>query len=122
MINIMAENCSSAPLNPRDRLPKMSPRINLKPGRFWLLVEEFNGGVREISCDLERIKSFSFFAKIIMTVLDNLDLCMVTLTFLLKYLPFFLEKEFIDTEKCLKKFVLNFSLNFHYYKIEVGNQ
>lgn len=90
MINIMAENCSSAPLNPRDRLSKMSPRINLKPGRFWLLVEEFNGGVREISCDLERIKSFSFFAKIIMAVLDNVDLCMVTLTFLLKYFPFFL--------------------------------
>ena len=34
MINIMAENFSSAPLHPRDRLPKIPPTINLKPGRF----------------------------------------------------------------------------------------
>ena len=45
-------------------------------------------------------------------MLDNVDLCMVTLTFLLKYFPFFLEKEFIDTEKMFEKVCFKFQFEF----------
>ena len=53
---------SSPPLHPRDRLPKTAPYIDLEPRRFEISVEKFNGRVKEISCDLERIKNFSSFA------------------------------------------------------------
>ena len=53
---------SSPSLRPRDRLLKIAPHIDLEPPRFIILVEEFNGRVKEFSCDLERTKDFSSFA------------------------------------------------------------
>ena len=53
---------SSPPLCPRDRLPKIAPHIDLEPPRFIISVEEFNGRVKEFSCNLERIKDFPSFA------------------------------------------------------------
>lgn len=112
MINIMAENFSSAPLHPRDRLPKIPPTINLKPGRFWLLVEEFNGGVREISCDLERIKSFSFFTKNNYDSIRQCRLMHSDINIFTEMLSFFLEKEFIDPEKMFEKVCVKFQFEF----------
>lgn len=52
----------SSSLHPRDRLPKTAPYIDLEPRRFAISVEEFNGRVKQISCDPERIKDFCSFA------------------------------------------------------------
>ena len=55
----MAENFSSS--SPQT-LPKMTPHINLELGRFFISVEEFHLRVQQISCETEKIKSFSTLA------------------------------------------------------------
>ena len=44
---------SSPPLHSKDGLPKIASHIDLEPLRFIISVEEFNGRVKEFSCDLE---------------------------------------------------------------------
>ena len=58
----MAEKFVSLSLHPQDRLPKIAPQLNLCQSRFVISVAEFNGCVKGISCDTERIKSFAIFA------------------------------------------------------------
>ena len=57
----MTEKFVSLSIHPRDRLSKIAPQLNLGQGRFFISVAEFNGRVKGISCDTERIKSFTIF-------------------------------------------------------------
>ena len=62
----MAGNFVPQLLHPRDRRAQIPPptlhlRINHTAGRFWVSIKEFNGCVRQILCDIERIKKFCTF-------------------------------------------------------------
>ena len=62
MLSKKIDLLSSPSLHLRDTLPKTVSYIDLEPRRFAIFVEEFNGRVKEISCNLERIKDFSSFS------------------------------------------------------------
>ena len=92
----MAQNFSSQPLHPSDRL---STRRCTEPSRFWISIEEFNGRVQVISCNLERIKSFTVFAKNNYDRIMQRRLLFGDIKIFTEMLSFFLEKEFIDQKK-----------------------
>ena len=48
-IKTMENRLTSLLLHPREGLPQIAPLINLELGRFFNSVEEFNGGIKEIS-------------------------------------------------------------------------
>ena len=99
-------------LHPRERLSQLAPSINLKPGRFFISVEEFNRRIEEISRDLGRIKAFSSFAKNKYDKIRQRRLMGGNAKLFSELLTSFLKKEFVDPTKCSKLFVDNFSLNF----------
>ena len=98
----------SVVMHPRNRLPKIAPRINLEQGRFFIFAEEFNGRIEEISRDLDRIKTFASFAinnhnKIKQRRLMSGDV---------KVFADLLDKEFINPKKMFESVCGQFQLNF----------
>ena len=53
----------SAPLHPRDWLPKEAPFLDGEIRRFEISIEEFDECVKEISGRLEKIHAFLYFAR-----------------------------------------------------------
>ena len=108
----MESSFASLTLHPRDRLPQIAPRINLKPGRFWFSTEEFNGRVEETSHDLKRIKAFSSFTTSNYRKIREHRLMSGDVRIFPQLSANFLEKEFVDPKKCLRLSVTNFNLSF----------
>ena len=70
----------SVPFPPRSKISKEVPHIYLKISRFEISVVEFNGKIKEISCELERVRDFSSSAhdmheKIIDGKIKHKDIC-----------------------------------------------
>ena len=112
-IVIMGENFASQLLHLRDRLPQIAPRINLTTGRFWVSIEEFNGCVKQISCDIERIKSFCIFA------INNHDRIRQTrlimhgdIKLFIHFLSYLVENEFVNPKELFETTCGKFQFEF----------
>ena len=92
----MAENFSSSL---PQTLPKMTPHINLELGRFFISVEEFHLRVQKISCETEKIKSFSTFAINNFKRVQHRRLVYGDMEVFVEFLSNFIDKAFIDTKK-----------------------
>ena len=51
-------------LRPRNRLPKITPAINLEQGRFFISKKEFDLRVNTIVKDLQKIIDFALFVRL----------------------------------------------------------
>ena len=51
-------------LHPRNRLPKITPAINLEQGRFFISRKEFDLRVNTIVKDLQKIIDFALFVRL----------------------------------------------------------
>ena len=108
----MEKNFASHALHPRDRLPKITPRINLEPERFFISTEEFKRRLEEIFRDLGRIKAFSLFTINNFSKMKQHRLVAGDVKVFAELLNNFLEKEFTDPKKMFESVCNQFQFEF----------
>lgn len=100
----MAGNFVPQLLHPRDRRAQIPPptlhlRINHTAGRFWVSIKESNGRVRQILCDIERIKKFCTFAINNYNKIRPRRLIHGHIKIFIDFLSHFVEKEFVNPKE-----------------------
>ena len=75
-------------------------------------MEEFNGRVNEISCDLQRIKDFSPFASNNYNIIIKRRLMCADVKIFAEFLSNFLEKEFVDPKKVFESVCKQYQFGF----------
>ena len=90
-------------LHPRDRLPKIAPRINLEQSRVFISTEEFDARVNEIRCELWKIEEFAKPA--VESFRKLYERCVVhgDTQIFVDFLSVFSEKEKVDPKSMFKK-------------------
>lgn len=75
-------------------------------------MEEFNGRVNEISCDLQRIKDSSPFASNNYNIIIERRLMCADVKIFAEFLSNFLEKEFVDPKKVFESVCKQYQFGF----------
>ena len=95
---------------PQDSLPQLIPEVNLEHERFYITKEELLVQMNQIWQNLENIKGFARFAIQNHHKIIERQLIYGDMELLVKILPEFLTKEFINPESMFKEVCGKFHL------------
>ena len=98
-------------LHSRNRLPKITPAINLEQGRFFISRKEFDLRVNTIVKDLQKIIDFALFVRLKKKIVER-DLIYGDRDIFSIFLFEFTIREFIDRRNLFRKLCGQYSFEF----------